>query len=829
MTERSIARDRVQGLRGGEGLTHTEAASRLLRYGRNDVVDAAPRRSWQALIDSARDPMLWFLAVVSALFFATGDHAEAWVLLAAMAPLLGMDAYLHRRTQASTAGLAQRLASQAMVLRDGIWQTQPAHSLVPGDLVRLSPGEYCPADGVLSAGDELQLDESSLSGESTPVRKEALTAELADCARADARHWVIAGTRVLAGSGELRVLHTGAETRYGEIARLAQSLPQRRTPLQLAVAGLVRALLIGALALCVLLFAVRLWQGRGLLDALLSALTLAIAALPEEFPVVLTLFLGVGVFRLARRQALVRRAVAVENIGRVSVLCTDKTGTLTEGRLALAEVLPAPGFEREALLARVNAALTPDSTDPLDQALRAASEPDAAVRVLARFPFAESRRRETVVLAGADGGPDTALSKGAVETILALCALSEATRSGWQQQAGQLAAQGLKVIACAAAQLSVGHDATKEPAAGFEMLGLLAFADPLREGVREAVQACLQEGIRVVMITGDHPATAAAIARAIGLGGAQPQVLSLQDSDRPEPRALAAADVIARALPQQKLALVQQLQAGGEVVAVTGDGVNDVPALQAADIGVAMGERGTQAAREAGDIVLLDDNFATLVSAVGEGRQLFRNLQASFAYLLMIHLPFVLTATLVPALGGPLLYLPIHIVWLELVIHPTAMLAFQQRADGYQQRRGVSLPPGQLFSARAWRGLLLIGALASAAVLLAASLGGSLGDGAQPALQRSLGLAALLGFSASLSCALTGFRSGTAALISALTLVSLVCAQLPAVGVLLQTVTLPAVAGSAAVLLGIGCGLLALPLRTQLSVGRARAQLGSAE
>ncbi|THG70508.1 cation-transporting P-type ATPase, partial [Pseudomonas sp. A-1] len=367
---RAIPGERLAGLESpARGLNGAELAERR-RYGANDIL-AEDAGRWRALLgETLGDPMLWFLLGTALLFALLGDRAEALTLLLAVVPLLGMDAWLHRRTQASTAGLASRLAGTARVLRDGVEQRIAARELLPGDLALVGPGDYFPADGVLVDGAQMLADESSLTGESFPVRKQVLAAPFPDSAGEE--HWACAGTRLLGGRAVLRVLYTGAETRYGELVRVARSGRQARTPLQLAIARLVATLLWAALATCLLLAAIRLAQGFGAVDALLSAVTLAVAALPEEFPVVFTFFLGVGVYRLARRQALVRRAVAVENIGRVSCICTDKTGTLTAGRLLLTHRAPAAGLDDAGLLQLALHAVRGEADDPLDAALLAA-------------------------------------------------------------------------------------------------------------------------------------------------------------------------------------------------------------------------------------------------------------------------------------------------------------------------------------------------------------------------------------------------------------------------------------------------------------------------
>jgi Ca2+-transporting ATPase len=786
MPSRPIPFDRFEGLPlADRGLSSEEAAARAARYGPNDIVETPPGRWRELVADTARDPMLWFLVGAGALFAVLGDYGEAATLLVALAPLIGMDAWLHRRTQASTQGLASRLAAHATVVRDGAPIEVPARELVPGDLVLVGPGEPIAADGLVVAGSQLQADESTLTGESLPVRK----LPVADVTRGrrdvDDGHWVFAGTRLLAGQGRLRVAYTGKETLYGEIVRSALAGAHARTPLQSAVGNLVGVMLVAATILCVALAAIRLRQGYGIVDAALSAVTLAVAALPEEFPVVFTFFLGVGVYRLARRQALVRRAVAVENIGRVSCICSDKTGTLTEGRLVLAHQVPAEGETAQSLLRVAALAARPDSGDPLDEALLAAAGDAAAdapapagqarVSLLAAFPFTEDRRRETAVLRLGDGS-GMAVVKGAPETVLAMCEpLAHEALGRWRAQVEGFAATGHKVIACAARPMDEGAWPGGEPDRGFRMAGLLCFEDKLREGVRESIRACEQAGIRVVMITGDHPVTAEAVAREIGLGGAEPVVAVAPEHDSAgageTAQAWHRADVIARAAPARKLELVRRLQASGEIVAVTGDGVNDVPALQAADIGVAMGERGTRSAREVASIVLLDDNFRTIVRAIGEGRQLFRNLQLSFAYVLMTHIPLVLSATIVPLAGYPLLYLPIHVVWLELIIHPTALLVFQELPASE-----VLLPikrdgRARFFGTGTWVVIGVVGLMVTAVTV--AGYDYALGAGRDVEHARAMAMTALVVASATITVSLGGLRSLVARVLVACSLASL--------------------------------------------------------
>lgn len=754
------------------GLSAAQVAEARRTHGFNDIV-AHAASGWRVVArDTVRDPMLWFLLSTAGLFGLLGQATESFTLLVALLPLLGMDAYLHRRTAASSAGLASRLASSARVLRDGRWQDIPSRELVPGDLAEVAPGEYFPADGLLVAGTALQVDESTLTGESLPVGKRALEPTALPGASAPEAHWGTAGTRLLTGTARLRIVCTGAQTRYGEIVRSATEGGHAATPLQKAIGELVLALLGVAVAMCVALAAIRLWHGHGWVDALLSAVTLAVAALPEEFPVVYTFFLGVGVFRLARKKALVRRAVAVENIGRVTCIVSDKTGTITAGSLVLAHLAPAGGLGEAAVLQVAASATRPDGGDPLDEALQVAAGPMAPASRLADFPFTEARRRETVILRGADGQVQ-ACTKGAPETVLAVCGLAAPERARWLTRVEEFAQSGHKVIACARRPLGADGPVGTEPDEGFELMGLLAFEDPVRGGVRDAIAECMAAGMRVIMVTGDHPATAAAIACEIGLGEGRPVVAALAPDDDAGAvlRTHAGVHVVARATPPQKLALVQALQAEGELVAVTGDGVNDVPALRLADIGVAMGERGTRSAREVAPVVLLDDNFRTIVDAVAEGRQLFRNLRLAFAYLLLVHLPLVVGAAVIPLMGLPLLFLPIHIVWLELVIHPTAMLAFQGLP-----LRGPLAPvrrhrAARFFSTEAWLAIVLAGGLVSVAVVW--SYLHALGVDRDAEHARAMALAVLLAASAGITAGLTSLRQATARWLVAGTLVPL--------------------------------------------------------
>jgi len=784
---RALPVDRLRGLET-HGLPLTEVAARRQRFGPNDIIEVTGNPWWALLRDTVKDPMIWFLVVTSLLYAMMGELAEALTVLGAMLPLVGMDAWLHRRTQASTAGLSSRLATQASVVRDGVEMRVPAVDLVPGDLVIVGSGESFPADGIMLAAANVQVDESALTGESFPVQKRPLPDLPANANEPviDEEHWGLAGTRVLTGRATVRVAFTGGETRYGEIVRSAAGGARERTPLQTAIAQLVTVLLAAAFVMCAILALVRIRQGFGWLDALVSAATLAVAALPEEFPVVFTFFLGVGVFRLAKRQALVRRAVSVENIGRVSTICSDKTGTITQGRLQLTHTLPATDTSPERVLAVAALASRHDSNDPLDTAILRAADarvPGNAAEMLETFPFTEDCRRETAIVRERDGDVDVirAATKGSPEVILPMCGLTVGEDEQWNRQISALADDGHKVIACAIQSLDATHPGG-EPDRGYRLAGMLAFEDPLRDGVAPAIQTCLAAGIHTIMVTGDHPATARTVAREVGLGRGAPTVITAEEMEARLAGGAGATlrdvDVIARAVPSQKLALVRALQAAGEIVAVTGDGVNDVPALQAADVGIAMGERGTRSAREVAAIVLLDDNFRTIVQAIGEGRQLFRNLQLSFQYLLLIHIPLVISAAVIPLLGFPVLYLPTHIVWLEMIIHPTALLVFQDLPAADVLYAAATQRAARFFSRRQWSLIVGVGTLIT--VLVVAGYVRSLGANGNVLHARAMALSHLTFASAVVTAVLSRLRTWTARLlVTGTTALTLVLVQTP--------------------------------------------------
>ncbi|HZT07499.1 MAG TPA: cation-transporting P-type ATPase [Chloroflexota bacterium] len=672
------------------GLSSTEVRRRVEEFGPNRLVPVARRPPLVAwLLRPLADPMVLLLLVAGSTYLSLGELVDAVVTLVALVPIMLVTFVLEARAERTLEQLGRLTAPTATVWRDGRRQKVRVEELVPGDVVFIREGDVVPADGVLFEGRQLMLDESSLTGESEPVPKDA-KAEPGD-------RDVWAGTTVLSGRGIARIVATGHHTRLGRIGTLVAEIHQPETPLQRVIRRLVWQLAGVAVIFCVGVFVIELVRGNGWSAAIIAAVSLAIAAVPEEFPMVFTLYLTLGAWRLAKDNALIRRMVGVETLGSTTVICADKTGTLTLGHLevvALAteegETMAAGevGTGARALLESAVLASEPRPFDPLEQAiLRCARLHGIEVaglhgrHLLHDYPFDPDGKYVTHVW-GDDDGATYVCAKGAVEGILARSQASTAARRAALTAMGSLADRGMRVIGVAGGPLDAPSGDRARDEVALRFLGLVAFSDPLRPGVAQALRECQSAGIRVLMITGDHPVTAHAVAESLGLvhDDRQPIVTGemLDRADDDAWRRLArVGSIFARVRPEQKYRLVRVLRAQGEVVAMTGDGINDAPALREADIGVAMGQRGTEVARAAATLVLLDDNFATIVAAVRDGRRIFENLQRAFNYLLAFHVPILLAAFILPFAGLPLFLLPIHLVLLELVLHPIVALVFE--------------------------------------------------------------------------------------------------------------------------------------------------------
>jgi P-type Ca2+ transporter type 2C len=699
------------------GLSSPEAARRLAEHGPNILV---PRSRFSALLHwlkTLADPMTLLLLVAAVVYFALGEERDAWVLIVSIIPIFAVDLFLEARTDRALKGIRAMTVRTARVLRDSVRVEIPVEALVPGDRVLIEEGEIFPADGVLVEGSNVEVDESPLTGESVPVPKEP-----GDPRRSE----VYAGTRVLYGRGSIRLLSTGRETRYGQIGHKMAEMEEERTPLQRKIGALVIRLGLGAAAVCLLLIAAEKLRGSGWEAAFLAAVSLAIAAIPEEFPVVFSLYLTLGVARLARKKALMRRMVGVETLGSTTVICTDKTGTLTEGRLSVAEQAARNGRD---LWEAIVLACEVDPSDPLEKVMvEHAREHGVLAETVHRrwsmvrdYPFDRRAKIMSHVWRDEKGGLFLC-AKGAVEGIAGLCRRDPAALEEMQRENSRLAGSGMRVIAVAAARLEGLADRREENERDLAFLGLVGFSDPPRREVKRSLAACREAGIRVVMITGDHPLTAHNIAESIGLDHEDDQIVTGEELERMNEeefsRRAARANIFARVMPLHKHRLVQALKLRGEVVAMTGDGINDALALKEANIGVAMGMRGTEAARAAATMVLLDDNFQTIVEAVAEGRRVFSRIQKAFRYLITLHTPVLALAVLVPLLGLPLLLVPVIIIWIELIMHPTVALVFEADVG---DPRAMSRPPREpsrpLLTAGEMIGSLLTGGSITLAVL----------------------------------------------------------------------------------------------------------------
>ncbi len=732
------------------GLGDAEAARRLETQGPNTLPEAQRRSPARILLAQFTDFMVIVLVAAAVLAGFVGEPEDTVAILAIVVlnALLGF--VQEYRAERAIAALRNLTAQQARVRRDGHLRPVPASQLVPGDLVLLEAGNVVPADLRLSEVAQLRIDEATLTGESHPVTKVTRTLPEAELPLGDRYNLAFKGTTVSAGRGAGIVVATGLRTELGNIASLLLGAPQAKTPLQRRLTHLAQRLALAALALCAVIFGVGLLRGEEPVTMFLTALSLAVAAIPEALPAVVTVSLAIGARRMVARNALIRRLPAVETLGSVTFICVDKTGTLTENRMRVGAIRTSDTLERNLLPANTDAA--PDSLwlvlalcndanpmrggavagDPTEMALYQAafaagfdkSRLEQQMPRLAELPFTPERGRMTT-LHRAKGGV-VALTKGAPEQVLPRCShavtaagVARLDRTAVSAAAERMAVDGFRVLALARRDLSA-LPATVSPEAterDLELVGLVGLSDPPRPEAQEAVADCKRAGIRVVMITGDHPGTATAIARQLGIvEHGDREVLTGAELDRLSGEALREAvsvtRVYARAAPQHKLTIVEALQADGQLVAMTGDGVNDAPALRRADIGVAMGRSGTDVAREAADMVLLDDNFASIASAIREGRRIYDNIRKFVRYVLTGNSAEIWTLLLAPFLGLPIPLLPIQILWINLVTDGLPGLALAvEPAEAGVMRRPPRRPTESVFSQGLWQHVLWVGLL----------------------------------------------------------------------------------------------------------------------
>ena len=716
-----------------EGLTSREASRRLERDGPNTIAGDRRRGVSVLALELLREPMILLLCATGGIYFALGDPVDATVLLVSIVAVAGISLLQSRRTERSLEKLRDLSSPRARVIRDGAPQRIAGSEVVRGDLLVVSEGDRVAADGILRWLSHVQIDESILTGESIPVMK--VLPESGDTEARDAR--VFAGTLVVSGQGLAEVTETGPATEMGRIGKSLQSIVVEKSPLQREIGRLVRVLAAAGGLVCVLVVLLQA-RSRGLLEGLLAGLAVAMSLLPEEFPVVFTVFLALGAWRLSRQRVLTRRIPAIEALGAATVLCADKTGTLTLNRMNVSHLVAEDasldvadasrlpeGFHEIVEFAVLASQRTP--YDPMEQAIQEFGRRTLARtehlhedwELLREYPLSsellavahawKARGRDDFVIA----------AKGAPEAIADLCHLPAADARRLETRVHEMARDGLRVLAVAKARFHPASLPARSHDFDFRLLGLLGLDDPLRPSAREAIEDCRTAGVRVVMITGDYPVTAARIAREIGLPDAPPMTgADLSALEALDDAALGSrledTSVFARISPGQKLRLVQAFQARGDVVAMTGDGVNDAPALKAAHIGIAMGGRGTDVARESAALVLVDDSFSSIVGAIRLGRRIFDNLKKATAYLVAVHVPIAGLALAPVLFGWPLLLLPIQIVFLELVIDPASSIAFEaEPEEGDLMRRPPRDARASLISAKT----LLLAAIRGGIVL----------------------------------------------------------------------------------------------------------------
>lgn len=713
------------------GLGALEAAEQLLRDGPNELPRAGRRKLWRIVRDILAEPMFGMLLGAGMIYLLLGDKLEAVLLLVFASLSVAIAVVQEERSERVLDALQDLTSPRALVIRDGERRRIAGREVVRGDLVLLSEGDRVPADAVLIEARELQTDESLLTGESVPVRKRAseATAKLDMHPGGDDLPYVFSGTMVVRGQGLAEVRATGPRSEIGRIGQALGEIETAPANLSRQTARLVRVAAAAGLVCCLLVVLLYGLLRGSWLDALLAGIALGMSMLPEEFPLVLTVFMVMGAWRMSRARVLTRRASAIETLGEATVLCTDKTGTLTENRMSVAALQadgemvpvaegrpPPPAFRR--LVTTAALASAPDAYDPMDRAFQAVATTigeDVAGWTLERtYGLQPDLLAVTQVWRSPADGPLRVAAKGAPEAIAQLCRLDPGARDELARKADRLAEAGMRVLAVAEASAD-GVPPESPHAFTFHLLGLAGLADPLRHSVPAAIAECRAAGIRVVMITGDYAVTARAIASQAGLDAGLvvdgPAIARMGDDELRQ--TVRRVDVFARIVPAQKLRIVQALKTSGQVVSMTGDGVNDAPSLKAADIGIAMGGRGTDVAREAASLVLLDDDFGSIVRTIRLGRRIYDNLRKAMAYIIAVHVPIAGLALLPLLTGLPLIFGPVHIAFLEMVIDPVCSMVFEAEKE---EANIMNWPPrpveSPLFSPALIAWSLLQGALA---------------------------------------------------------------------------------------------------------------------
>lgn len=683
------------------GLSTSEAKIKLSIFGYNELPVATKKNIFKIASEVIKEPMFILLLCCGLMYILLGDYKEGIILLSATVLIIFITFYQYQKTERALEALKNMSSPRALVMRLGIATRIPGREVVPDDLLILNEGDRVPADAKILNSNHLYLDESLLTGESAFVKK---------CISTEIEGIVYSGTLVVKGRGIAKVFATGQNTNFGKIGTSLQGIIPPDTPLQAEMKLLIKNLFfIGVIISLCVVFAFYLSRGN-IIKAVLNGLSTSMAILPEEFPVVLTVFLALGAWRLSKKNVLTRTPSAIETLGATTTLCVDKTGTITQNKMGIAMAYDGTntidhtnfGSNISTISPLLNAAFfaSPvNSTDPMDKAIHEANVAFELITIkqfkfVKEYPISHDLTAMTHVYEMPNKDNYLVFTKGAPETIFGLCKLNNIEREKYSGILNTMGESALRVIAVAEGSIAKSLLPTAQSGFDLHFKGLIAFEDPIRPEVPAAIKECLHAGIKVIIITGDFPITAMAVAKKIGF----PSNVGLitgeeldQLSDFDLNNRIAQVSIFARVVPSQKLRIVQALKAKKEIVAMTGDGVNDAPALKAAHIGIAMGNRGTDVAREAASLVLLDDNFASIVAAIRLGRKIFDNLQKAMSYILAIHMP-IIGLTLLPALFSniPLLLMPLHIVFLELIIDPVCSIAFESEAE---EKGIMSRPP----------------------------------------------------------------------------------------------------------------------------------------
>lgn len=688
------------------GLTCQEVAARLKQHGFNEITATKQSNFWLCVLRVLREPMLLLLLLGTALYFILGSTAEAVFLLFSVLLVVGITSYQEYKSEKALLMLSKLSSPRALVVRDGEAKRIPGREVVQDDILLVDEGDYIAADAVLLSSTNLLVDESILTGESLPVEKNALSSAAEFKRDTNRFGQVYAGSYVVRGNAVARVEATAMQTEMGKIGKSLMGVKIERTRLQRDTDALVRDFAIWGLVLCTLLAIFYGLMHADWLHGFLVGVTLAMAILPEEFPVVLSIFLALGAWRLSQKAVLTRRVPAVETLGSATVLCVDKTGTITQNRMSVASLFSAGEYHN------VNATQTVASLpevfhqlveygilasqrkpfDPMEQALQKFGETTLYNTehlhnnwdLVHQYPLSKELLAISLVWKSTQSSSYVIAAKGAPEAIFDLCHLSKQQISELLPHINNMAQSGLRILGVAKANFQHQELPAMQHDFNFEFLGFVGLSDPIRPEVFGAVQKCYQAGVRVIMLTGDYSGTAQQVAQQIGLRSATDVVtgtdlMGMHDLELQQK--IRTVNVFARILPEQKLRLVNALKANGEIVAMTGDGINDAPALKSAHIGIAMGERGSDVARESAALVLLQDNFNAIVAAIKLGRRIYTNIKKAVTYLLAVHMP-VIGISLIPILlKWPPLLLPVHIVFLELVIDPTCSVVFEAEEE----------------------------------------------------------------------------------------------------------------------------------------------------